>query len=346
MRFGNPTHLYYLFALIPLLIFLVFFLSRRFAAVKLLGDSELMQELAGSVSRTKLIWKLILIFLAAALILFAYAAPQLGTRLKEVKRKGIEVVIALDVSNSMQAEDIRPSRLQKAKYEISRFIDQLGGDRVGLVVFAGQSYLQCPMTLDKSSIKLFLDIVSPEVIETQGTNFAAAIRESLEAFKSIEEGADASARGNKPSKVIIIFSDGEDHEAGWEEMVDEALVEGVKVYTVGIGSPSATPIPIYDKSMNRIDYKRGSDGEVAMTKFVPDGLRRIAEKSGASFYQINAAGSDFDKILVELDKLQKTEFASRESVDYEDQFQYFIGVAIALLVLESLLGERIRKVKK
>ncbi|ACF15044.1 von Willebrand factor type A [Chloroherpeton thalassium ATCC 35110] len=340
MRFGYPEHLVYLFFLIPLAVLVVFFLRQRFKALDALGESSLMRQLSLSLNRTKVVWKSVLIFLAIAAVLVAYAAPQVGERLKEVKRKGIEVVIALDVSNSMLADDIQPSRLQKSKYTISNFLERLGNDRVGLVVFAGQSFVQCPITSDKSALKLFMDIVSTDAIPTQGTNFSSAIRESIRALERIEEGAEAEEKNRVRNKVILIFSDGEDHEAGIDEVLEEAASKNIRIYTVGVGSAEPTPIPVLNKDGKRVDFKRDSQGSVVTTHLQEALLRKIAEQTKGNYYRIAPQGSDFELIADDINKLEKQELSAKEILDYDDKFQYFVGLALIFLVLESLLTDK------
>jgi len=340
MRFAYPEHLVYLFLLIPLAGLIVFFLRQRFKSLQLLGESELTHQLALSLNRTKVIWKAVLIFLAVASILVAYAAPQVGSRLKEVKRKGIEVVIALDVSNSMLANDVKPSRLEKSKYTIANFLQRLGNDRVGLIVFAGQSFVQCPITSDKSALMLFMDIVSTDAIPTQGTSFSSAIRESILALERIEEGAEAEQKNRVRNKVILIFSDGEDHEAGIDEVLNEAASKNIRIYTVGVGSAQPTPIPVLDKYGNRTDFKRDGNGSVVTTRLQESLLRKIAEKTKGNYYRIAPQGSDFELIADDINKLEKQELSAKEVLDYDDKFQYFIGLALILLVIESLLTDK------
>jgi Ca-activated chloride channel family protein len=339
MRFGYPEHLIWLWALIPLALLFIYGLWARFAALKKIGNLTTLSRLAASRSPAKLIWKAIFTWIAMASLLVAFAAPQIGTRLKEVKKKGIDIVIALDVSNSMLAEDIKPNRLQKAKYEISRLIDKLGQDRIGLVVFAGEAFLQCPLTTDKSTLKLFLDVVSTDAIQLQGTNFYAAISESVRAFQGIEVGASASERNQSRNRVVLLFSDGEDFEGNLNQALEQAQTERIRIYCVGIGSDQPTPIPIYNAQGQRIDFKRSKDG-IVTTTFVPEHLRLLADKTNGNFYRIDAQTTGLEPLISELNTLKKEELASREFVDYDDRFQVFIIIALLLLVLEFLNGER------
>ncbi len=339
MRFGYPEHLIWLWALIPLTLLFVYGLWARFTALGKIGNLNTLNRLAASRSRAKLVWKAIFTWIAIASLLVAFAAPQIGTRLKEVKKKGIDIVIALDVSNSMLAEDIKPNRLQKAKYEIARLIDKLGQDRIGLVVFAGEAFLQCPLTTDKNALKLFLDVVSTDAIELQGTNFYAALSESVRAFQGIEVGASASERNQSRNRVVLLFSDGEDFEGNLDQALEQAQAERIRIYSIGIGSDQPAPIPIYNAQGQRTDFKRSKDG-VVTTVFTPEHLRLLADKTSGNFYRIDAQTAGLEPLISELNMLKKEELSSREFVDYDDRFQIFLIVALSLLVLESLIGER------
>lgn len=343
MKLGNPQYALYLLLLVPILGVAIYFVVIRFKALEELGAKEMTRKLAETLSRPKVIWRLVIWFVAISCLFIALTAPQIGTRLREVKRKGIEIVFALDVSNSMLAEDVKPSRLSKAKYEISRFVERLGDDRVGLVVFAGDSFLQCPMTLDKAALKLFLDIASTNSIEAQGTNFGAAINEAMKAFRGSERSADSQEKVRPRNQIIVLISDGEDHEKSLDEALKRAVENKVRIYTVGIGSSKSTPIPVYDELGRRVDFKRDKNNTVITTTFDDTMLRLIAEKTGGKFFAIDAAGADLDRLYLELQKLEKEELASKEFVDFDHKFQLFIGIAFALLVMEMLIGDR-RKV--
>ncbi len=343
MKFGNPQYLLYLLLLVPILGFGIYFIVARFQGLAKLGTKELTWQLAETLSRPKVVWRFIIWFIAISCLFIALTAPQVGTRLREVKRKGIEIVFALDVSNSMLAEDVKPSRLSKAKYEISRFVERLGDDRVGLVVFAGDAFLQCPMTLDKAAFKLFLDITTPSSIEAQGTNFGAAITEAIKAFRGGEQTTTLQEKAQSRNPVIILISDGEDHEKNFDSALKRAVESNIRIYTVGIGSPQSTPIPIYDEMGRRIDFKRDKNNAVITTTFDDTALRLIADKTGGKFFQINATSADLERLYLELQKLEKEELASKEFVDFDHKFQLFVGIALTLLIVELIIGDR-RKV--
>jgi Ca-activated chloride channel homolog len=341
MRFAQPEYFYWLVGLAPLLAFLIYFLLVRFKSLKGFGSSPLMQKLSSSLSRTKVVWKMILIFLAITFALIALTAPQIGTKLREVKRKGIEIVIALDVSNSMLAEDVKPSRLSKAKFELSRLVEKLGEDRVGIVLFAGDAFLQSPLTLDKGATKLFIDLADPNSIGAQGTNFTGAVDEAIRAFR--DNGMNASSEKNTTrNKVIILVSDGEDHEGDTDALVKRTKDLGMKVFTVGVGSNSPTPIPVLDEGGKRVDFKRDKSNSVITTQFIDTELQLLADKGGGKFFRIDERSAETDRLLAEIQKLDKEELASKEMLDYDHKFQIFLGLALFCLLLESLLSDRRR----
>jgi Ca-activated chloride channel family protein len=343
MKLGNPQYALYLLLLVPMLGTAIYFVVARFKALREFGSIELVRKLSETLSRPKVVWKMVIWFVAMSCLFIALTAPQIGTRLREVKRKGIEIVFALDVSNSMLAEDVKPSRLSKAKYEISRFVERLGDDRVGLVVFAGDSFLQCPMTLDKAALKLFLDVVSTHSIEAQGTNFGAAIDEAMKAFRASERVAESPEKVQSRNQVIVLISDGEDHEKNFDDALKRALENKIRIYTVGVGSSQSTPIPIYDETGRRVDFKRDKNNAVITTTFDGTMLQLIAEKTGGKFFRIDASGADLDRLYLELQKLDKEELSSLEFVDFDHKFQIFVGIALALLMMELLISDR-RKV--
>ncbi|MDW8464991.1 MAG: VWA domain-containing protein [Chloroherpetonaceae bacterium] len=229
--------------------------------------------------------------------------------------------------------------MQKAKYEISRLLDRLGEDRIGLVIFAGEAFLQCPLTTDKNALRLFLEVASTDAIQPQGTNFRDAILESVRAFRGIESGAAASDRSQPRNKVILMFSDGEDHEGNLQAAIDAAQAEQIRIYAVGIGSDNPVPIPVLDAQGRRIDFKRNQAG-IVTTAFVPDHLRALATQTGGNFYRIDAQTSGLEPLASELNSLQKAELASREYVDYDDRFQILLSMALVLLIADTLLSER------
>lgn len=335
LRFANPEyfHLYWLAPLLVAFFYWSFRYKRRL--LKRLGDEELISRLTASVSRSKQIWKAALTVIAFSILAFALVNPQIGTRLEEVKREGIDIFVALDVSNSMLAEDIAPNRFEKARHEISNFVDQLQGDRIGLILFSGLAFVQCPLTLDYGAAKLFLNDAYIGVVPQPGTAVAEAIKTAQRSFVSRE----------LKHKVLIIITDGEDHEADPLEAAKEAAKEGVIIYTVGIGSPEGAPIPEYDPYGNRTGYKKDRSGQVITTRLDIPTLEKIAFETGGKFYVSSTGKAELEKIYREITGMEKKELASRQFTQFEDRFQIFLIIGLIFLILETLLSER-RKIKR
>ncbi|MEL7834115.1 VWA domain-containing protein [Fodinibius sp. Rm-B-1B1-1] len=284
------------------------------------------------------------LYLGIALLIIAAAGPKIGTEVREVKRQGVDLLIGLDLSDSMNAEDVKPSRLEKAKYEISRLVDRLNGDRVGLVVFTGESYLQAPMTLDYSAMRLFLNIAETDQMPSSSTNFSAAMKTAFEAFESNEQ----DQQEGDASKVFMIISDGENHGESYEEELNQLLAQNVSVYTLGIGTESGSTIPLYDNSGSMFGYKRDQDGKVVTTKLQSNVLRSIAEQGNGEYYEIRNGGSGIDRFLGRLDELQQGEFSSQEYADFKNQYQWLAGIGLLFVFMgmvfpEFKIGESNRK---
>ena len=266
-------------------------------------------------------------------MVIAIAGPKVGTEVREVKRQGVDLLIALDLSASMNAEDVRPSRLEKAKYEISRLVDRLQGDRVGLIIFTGAAYLQAPMTLDYSALRLFLNIASTSQMPTTSTDFSSAMETALKAFESVDE-EEQNSTASDAARVMLIISDGENHENPYDQALEALISNNISVYTLGIGTRTGGTIPLYsDRSGELIGYKRDSEGKVVTTHLQPDVLRSIAEEGNGSYYEINRGSDGIDAFLGRIDELQQGEFASQEYADFKNQYQW-----MALAGLLFLLG--------
>lgn len=261
----------------------------------------------------------------------ALAGPKIGTEVREIKRQGIDMLVALDLSASMNAEDVRPSRLEKAKFEINRLIERLRGDRVGLVVFTGEAYLQSPMTLDYSALRLFLDIADTDQMPSSATDFKSAMGTALDAFEALEDN------GNDAAKVLLIISDGEDHGQSYDEVLDELIEENILVYTLGIGTNEGTTIPLYEEGTdNLVGYKRDNSGQVVTTKLQSQTLRNIARIGDGEYYSIERGNEGIDAFLARMDELEKGEFASQEYADYKNQYQW-MGVLALLFIVVSVI---------
>jgi Ca-activated chloride channel family protein len=329
-RFAHPEYLNALY-IIPALIVLFWYVSRnRKKLLDSFADRKLHRVLLPDFSGIKNRFKFGLIIFALILLIFAAANPQIGTRVQEVKQSGIDVFIALDVSRSMLAQDIKPDRLDKAKYQISSLINKLRGDRIGLIIFAGEAYVQFPLTTDYSAANLFLSAVDVNSVPQQGTAIASAIELATKSFDY----------KSSTQKVIVIITDGEDHEGDIMQAVDAAKDKGIKLYTIGLGSPEGVPIPVYNAQGQQVDYKKDENGNIVLTKLDDTILKQIASAGDGKYFLGSGYEDYLDKIYSDLSSLQKTEFGVRKVTDYEDRFYYFLAPAIILLLIEFFISER------
>ncbi len=328
-RFAHSEYLYLLFG-IPLLL-VIYIIAIRFKKKSLakFGDPGLLAGLMPDLSKTRPHLKFITVLLALAFLILAVAGPQFGSKLKEVKRKGIELIIALDVSNSMRAEDIAPNRLDRAKQAISRLIDRLNGDKLGLIVFAGDAYTQIPITTDYTAAQMFLSTISTNMVSQQGTNIGAAIDLAMKSFDPT----------SKAAKVLVIISDGENMEGNVLDAADEAAKNGIKIYTIGMGSVEGAPIPISEGN-NQEGFLKDQQGNVVTTKLNASMLSEIANAGGGEFYSASSSNVGLNKLFDKLNHLNKVELESKEYSEYEDQFPYLIGVALILLIIDFLIIDR------
>jgi Ca-activated chloride channel family protein len=335
IRFAN-NFAFYLLSLLPLFIIFFYFVFRwKKQAMQRFGSLLLLKQLTPSLSRKRQIWKIVLSLAALLFMILALARPQLGTKLEEVKREGVDIMVAIDVSESMNAQDIKPSRIAKARHEVVSLMDKLEGDRIGIIAFAGEGFVQCPLTLDYGAAKIFLEVLEPGLIPMPGTNLTAAIQLAMESFETAE----------RKHKVLVLITDGED--TGGDDvmkMVETAEREGVIIYTVGIGSPQGVPIPVIDERGFQTGFKKNRDGEVVVTKLDELTLEKIALQTGGKYYRASSGEAELDRIYEAISGMDKKELASLKFSQYEERFQYVLGIALLLLVIEMMLGER-RKVK-
>lgn len=265
-------------------------------------------------------------------LILSLAGPKIGTEVREVKRQGIDLLIALDLSASMNAEDVRPSRLDKAKFEINRLIERLQGDRVGLVVFTGEAYLQSPMTLDYSALRLFLEIADTGQMPSSATDFKSAMETALTAFEALDDNSTEAA------KVLLIISDGEDHGQSYDESLQRLVRNDISVYTLGIGTADGSTIPIYEEGTNElVGYKRDNNGRVVTTKLQSQTLRSIANAGNGNFYSIERGNDGIDSFLARMDELEKGEFASQEYADYKNQYQWMGALALVFIIISVFI---------
>jgi Ca-activated chloride channel family protein len=280
-------------------------------------------------STSRPVAKLILLLSALFFFIFGLSGPQFGTKLRETKRKGVEIIIALDVSNSMMAEDIQPNRLERAKQAISKLVDQLRNDKIGLIVFAGEAFTQLPITTDYVSAKMFLSNISTNIVPVPGTAIGAAINLAEKSFTP--EG--------KSDKAIIVITDGENHEDDAVGMATEARGKGIFVHTIGIGLPQGAPIPT-ESGNNQKNYLKDNEGNVVISKLNEVLLQQIATAGNGIYIRATNTQIGLNTIFDEISKMNKTEYKAKRYAEYEDQFQWPFGIAILLLVIELLVLER------
>ena len=324
LMFANYEYLYLLF-LVPVFI-LGYGVLRLLRArkVKAFGDPALVEVLMPSWSRSKGWVKVVLFSLAFAFFAIGLARPRTGAKLAERNTKGAEIIVALDVSNSMLAQDYSPNRLERAKLSIARLTERLQDDRIGLVIFAGTSFVQLPVTTDYVSAKMFLGSIDTGSIPVQGTAIGDAIRLSIKSF---------SAQSEK-SRVIVVISDGENHEDDAVGAAKQAAELGIKVYTIGVGSAEGQPIPMDGELL------KDKEGNIVVTKLNEQMLRDIARAGGGAY--IHAGGEEFglNPIIQDIRRMEDEEFGSVVFEEYDEQYMYFFGIALLLFVIEMIIGER------
>jgi Ca-activated chloride channel family protein len=328
-RLDNIEYLYAL-AVLPVLI-VIYILARlwRKNALKKFGEMQILSQMMPNVSPTKPRLRFILFLFAILFLILGLVNPQIGSKLEEVKREGSDIVICLDVSNSMKAEDFKPNRLEKAKQAIEKLIDKLNNDRLGIIVFAGEAYVQLPITTDYAAAKLFLENIDCDAVPVQGTVISSAIELAEKSFGT-EEGKN---------KSIIIISDGESHDDDAVAAAHAAAEKGTVIHTIGIGSPEGVPIPIYKGNM-QMGFRKDKEGNTVVTKLNESALEEIASAGNGVYIRATQGEIGLLALQERIGKMDKKAFDSKVYTDYEDRFQIFIAVSLLLLLIESVLTER------
>jgi len=326
LRFLHAGILNFIWLVFPLFLFLFYSVKKRRDILARFADVSAVASLVKGISTQRVILKYAILVLAFVMMVVALARPQFGTKEEYIVRKGVDIFVCLDVSKSMLAEDIKPNRLIKAKHEIGKLIDILQGDRIGLVVFAGESLIQCPLTLDYSAAKMFLDVVTPGMVSRGGTSVESAIKTAVGGFVASE----------KKHKVVIILTDGEGHEDNPVSAANNAMEEGVIIYTIGIGSTKGEPIP----EKKNMGYKKDEDGNVVMSRLDEDVLRNVALKTGGKYFRSSGEEKELKGIYNRINKMEKKEVGSKQFTQFEERFQYPLAFALLLIALELLVPER------
>jgi len=333
-RFENSGYLWGLLIIPILTLFYIWSRIARKRALRRFGNEEILKFLMPFASKFRPMLKFSVLMLALAFIIAGIAGPQYGSKLKKVKREGIELIIALDVSNSMLAEDIQPNRLDRSKLAISRLVDKLKDDKIGLIVFAGDAYTQLPITSDYNSAKLFLNSVNTQIVPKQGTAIGAAIGLAMRSFTP----------SSAANKAIIVITDGENHEDDAVSVAKSAVEKGIVVHTIGMGLPQGSPIPVLRNGQK--EYLKDNQGNVVITKLDETMLEQIATAGDGVYVRANNAQIGLNTLFDEINKLDKTEMESLVYSDYEDQFQYFFAIGLLLILLEFVILERKNKFLK
>jgi len=329
ISFSN-TVMFWGLLIIPLWVLgLVVFLRWKKKSMLKFASANLQDLMFPQYSRGKIVAKHILFIISFALLIIVLARPRLGMKVQEVQTQGADIVIALDVSNSMLAEDLKPNRLERAKQAISVLLDRLTGDRIGLVVFAGTARKQIPITIDYATAKMTVQTISPDDINTQGTSLSAALEMAISTLPEERKGSGA----------IILISDGEDHEGQALEIAKTAREKQIFIHTIGIGSPQGVPIPVYENGQLK-GYKTDKNNQTIITKLNEPMLQQLAAVGGGVYVKGNNPTIALDQIKKEIDRMEKQVVAMKRHEDGEDRFQWILIFAITLLVIEIMMGEK------
>jgi Ca-activated chloride channel homolog len=336
MRFGNAPFFYLWWIVTAALIaFYVWAFKMRKKSLKTFAETSLLSELTLSVHEQKKRVKAIILCCAVFLLFFSFLRPQWGFHWQEVKRRGLDILIAIDTSKSMLAVDVKPNRLERSKLAVKDLLKKLTGDRIGLIAFSGRAFLECPLTVDYNGFMISLDDLSADTIPQGGTSISQAINEAIKGYKS----------GSKKYKILILITDGEDHEGDVLAAAEEAKKEGIKIYCIGIGTKEGELIPITD-SEGKKTFLKDRDGNVVKSRLDETTLQKIALGTGGSY--VHATGAEFGLDLIYEEKLstmEKREFESKMNKQYEERYQIFLAIALALLLLEPFISERRKQVE-
>jgi Ca-activated chloride channel family protein len=320
----------YLGLIIPIL-FLVFFIFRRWQkkSIRKYFDINTIKFLSPEISNSKPLLKFIIISFALLMLVISLVNPKIGTELKTVKREGVDIVFAIDVSKSMLAEDIAPNRIIKSKRIVSELFNNLGSDRVGIIAYASTAIPVLPITTDFSSARMFLESLNTDMLSSQGTSIAEAINLSKNYFND----------ENQTNRVLCVISDGEDHEIQNNNLSDIAKEAGITIISIGVGSPNGAPIPIKENDIVK-SYKKDDKGEVVITKLNENILKDMATQTGGIYFKGDNTNSVVSSIVDELKEMDKQEFESKQFVSFKDQFQWFLFVGLFLIILDVVVFER------
>ena len=325
-RFGEPIYLYFLLIIPFLVVFYIYTNYRRRKKLRQYGDPELMAHLMPNVSKYRPDVKFWLVTAALVMVIFMLARPQFGSKMETVKRQGVETVVALDISNSMLAQDVTPSRLEKSKKLVSRLVETFNNDKVAMIVFAGEAFTQLPITSDYISAKMFLETISPSLITTQGTDIRGAIDLAMKSFTP-NEGV---------GRAIVLITDGENHEGGAIEAAQQAAAKGVRVFVLGVGLPDGSPIPVEGTN----DFRRDKDGNVVVTKLNEQMCQEIAKAGNGMYVRVDNTNNAERALNAEINKLAKADVETQVYTEFDEQFDVLAWLALVLLAIDVMLLNR------
>ncbi|MDH3322468.1 MAG: VWA domain-containing protein [Flavobacteriaceae bacterium] len=332
----EPKYFYFFIAIAVLIVMFLIVSFWKRKKQREFADLDLLDKLSPEKSNFKSVLKMIMVALGLSFLILSLVNPKMGTQLKTVKRQGVDIVFALDVSKSMLAEDIAPNRLEKSKQIISKIVDKLGSDRVGIIIYAGSAYPLLPITTDHSAAKMFLQNAGPDMVSSQGT----AINEALKLAKTFFDD------DTQTNRFLFIISDGEDHEKNSNTIAKDILNEGIKTYTIGVGTNKGAPIPVKNNG-NLLGYKKDNKDEVVITKLNVETLKGIAKNGEGKYIYGNKTSKAIEFVEALLLKADKKEFETKQFSDYKDQFQWFIGFGLLFLVLDTfLLNKKTKWIQK
>jgi Ca-activated chloride channel family protein len=340
MEWLHPTFAWTL-AAVPVAVWLYWrAVQARARALDRFGNAALVQQLADAVRPWRRPVKATLVVLALAGMGIALIGPRFGTQLQTVERRGVDLIIALDVSESMRATDVSPSRLKRVKKEIRDLVDRLRGDRVGLVLFAGTGFVQCPLTTDYGALRLFLDVAGPDRVPVPGTNFGAALDAATEAFDAARPASDSTARpGQDRARVVLLLSDGENHVGDLASVKQKAQQNDVTLFAAGVGTTGGARLPIFENG-REVGVKRDQQGQVVRTKLNEDALTTLAE--GGAYFRIGSTASALSDVPTALRQLETSTVAEEQFAEYAEMYQWPLAVALLLLLVEAFVPVRTR----
>lgn len=337
VRWGNSSYFYFLFVILFFAVAYFFFEKHFSKKLSAAFGSKISNYLTQSLSLQKRRWQLSLHIIGLSFIVIGLARPQMGVSHQEVKSQGVELMVVSDVSESMMSEDVKPSRLAQMKIELSRLLDLMPGNKIGVIAFAGSSALLSPLTSDPNALKMYVDSLDINAVSSQGTNFEVALNYAKEAF---DKGGVTQDSFSRTTRVILIASDGEDQEKGALKAAEELSKQGVKIFTIAYGTEKGGGIPVHDMSGNMVGYKKDSSGQPVLTQVKGEFLKSLADAGGGQFYFAYFNGDHLKKFVSDLDQLEKTEFQTKMMTQYDEKFMWPLVLGLVFIMISFFISDR------